>query len=174
MDLTKTILQVIDTRSFSSLWYWIMLAVVWSSASHWVLGVPFDMIQRARRNPGPAEDELYEITRLNVGRILYIADTAGIWLAGFSTFILSALLLLAFWYDIEFAQAVVLIAAPMMIVGILSIRTARLLAAESPEGRLLVRRLIRHRFWTQLVGMIAIFITATYGMYQNLAVIPGF
>ncbi|MEM9756043.1 MAG: component of SufBCD complex, partial [Pseudomonadota bacterium] len=32
--------DVIDLRSFSNLWYWIVLAVFWSSASHWGLGVP--------------------------------------------------------------------------------------------------------------------------------------
>ena len=33
----QTVLELIDMRSFSSLWYWIGLAVLWSSASHWVL-----------------------------------------------------------------------------------------------------------------------------------------
>ena len=168
MDLTKTILQVIDTRSFSSLWYWIMLAVVWSSASHWVLGVPFDMIQRARRNPGPAEDELYEITRLNVGRILYIADTAGIWLAGFSTFILSALLLLAFWYDIEFAQAVLFLFFPFSILMALTLRTSLMIEAGEGQGEALHRRLHRHRLSTQVLGMVSIFVTSLFGMYQNM------
>jgi hypothetical protein len=46
------VFEVIDMRSFSNLWYWIALAVLWSSTSHWVLGVPFDMIQRARRRAG--------------------------------------------------------------------------------------------------------------------------
>ncbi len=44
--------------SFSNLWYWIALAVMWSSTSHWVLGVPYDMIQRARREGGQAEADL--------------------------------------------------------------------------------------------------------------------
>ncbi len=43
------IFDLIDMRSFSNLWYWIALAVTWSSTSHWVLGVPFDMVLRARR-----------------------------------------------------------------------------------------------------------------------------
>ena len=57
MDLSQTIFELIDMRSFSNLWFWIALAVVWSSASHWVLGVPWDMALRAKRKGGQlAED----------------------------------------------------------------------------------------------------------------------
>ena len=52
MDFTQTLLDVIDFRSFSNLWFWIVLAVAWSTASHWVLGIPFDMVMRARRHGG--------------------------------------------------------------------------------------------------------------------------
>jgi hypothetical protein len=31
---------------------------------------------------------------------------------------------------------------------------------------------VRQRFWTQVIGMIAIFVTAMFGMYHNLAVVP--
>ena len=52
MDAFRAIFELIDMRSFSSLWFWILLAVTWSTASHWVIGVPYDLIQRARRT-GP-------------------------------------------------------------------------------------------------------------------------
>ncbi|MEC7258626.1 MAG: component of SufBCD complex, partial [Pseudomonadota bacterium] len=50
MDWYSSIFELIDMRSFSNLWFWIALAVTWSTTSHWVLGVPFDMVNRARRN----------------------------------------------------------------------------------------------------------------------------
>ena len=49
MDAIDLAFEVIDMRSFSNLWYWVALAVLWSSASHWVMGIPHDMIYRARR-----------------------------------------------------------------------------------------------------------------------------
>ena len=58
MDWYQTIFELIDMRSFSNLWYWIVLAVLWSSVSHWVLGVPFDMVQRAKRHGGKSLDDL--------------------------------------------------------------------------------------------------------------------
>ncbi len=174
VDWTRTIFEVIDMRSFSNLWYWIVLAVVWSSASHYVLGVPFDMIQRARKQEGQAMTDLEDLVRINVNRLLYIGNVAGLWLLGFVTFVLTGLLVLAFWYSVEFAQAVIMLALPMTIVGALSMSLAQKLAVEGPSGEALFRRLIRHRFWIQVIGMVSIFVTATYGMYQNLLVAPGF
>jgi hypothetical protein len=172
LDLTRTIFEVIDMRSFSNLWYWIALAVVWSSASHFVLGVPYDVVQRARRQGGEAMVDFEDLVRININRILYIADVAGMFLLGFWAFVLTTLLVLAFWYGIEFAQAVVLIALPMTLVFAMTVRLARIIAAEGQGGEVLIRRIVRQRFWIQVIGMIAIFVTAMYGMYWNLAVVP--
>ena len=174
LDWTQTLFDVIDFRSFSSLWYWIVLAVTWSSASHWVLGVPFDVIMRARRHGGQTMRDLEDLARINVNRILFVARASGLWAAGFVTFALSALGTLAFWYDVEFAQAVFLIALPLSVLGLLSLVTAARIEAEAPLGESLVRRLLRHRFWTQLIGVAAIFVTAMYGMYQNFEGVQGF
>ncbi|RYH10450.1 component of SufBCD complex [Tropicimonas sp. IMCC6043] len=154
-------------RSFSNLWYWIALAVVWSSSSHWVLGVPFDMVTRARRHGGEAEMDLHDIVRVNVNRILFITDFTGIWIIGFGSFGLTALVLLGFVYEVEFAQAVFLLAAPMSLVFWLSVRTAH--GIREADGADLYRRLHRHRFITQVIGMISIFITAFWGMWQNMS-----
>lgn len=169
LDWTQTLLDVIDVRSFSSLWYWIAVAVAWSSASHWVLGVPFDMIVRARRQGGEAEADLEALARINARRLLGIAEASGTWLVGAVTFALSGLLVLGLWYRVEFAQAVLFLAVPMTAVGALSLRAARGIEEAGPQGAELVARLLRHRLWTQGVGMAAIFATALFGMYHNLA-----
>jgi len=62
----------------------------------------------------------------------------------------------------------------MTIVGALSFSTAKIIARDQPEGDVLYARLSRHRVFTQFIGMISIFVTAMWGMYQNLAVGPGF
>lgn len=174
MNWTNTLFEVIDMRSFSNLWFWIALAVVWSSVSHWVLGVPFDMIQKARKQGGQAEVDLHDMVRINVNRLLYIGQVSGLVLLTFLCFALTSLAILAFWYDVEFAQAVFLLAFPMTMVGALSLSTANIIAREQPEGEVLYARLSKHRVITQFIGMISIFVTAMWGMYQNLAVGPGF
>ena len=173
MDLTATIFEVIDMRSFSNLWYWIALAVVWSSAAHWVLGIPYDMIQRARRDDQEAMADLGEITRVTIKRMLFIADTAGLWLLGFTSFMLTGLGILAFVYWVEFAQAVFLLGFPMSIVGAMTLATASRIAKGGVQGPDLIRALLRHRFFVQLVGIVAIFVTAMWGMYENLSGFPS-
>ena len=159
-------------RSFSNLWFWIALAVVWSTASHWILGVPFDMVSRARRNGGQAAEDLDALVRINVNRMLYIGTVSGLWLLGFVCFVMTGLVLLGFVYRVEFAQAVFLLGFPMTIIGALNLSTARLIQERGLEGEALWRQLSRHRTIVQAIGMVSIFVTALWGMYQNLAVGP--
>ncbi|MBB94008.1 MAG: component of SufBCD complex [Rhodobacteraceae bacterium] len=170
MDWYKAIFELIDMRSFSNLWFWIVLAVVWSSASHWVMGIPYDMITRARRVGGQPAEDLEAIARVYVNRLVYISDVSGLWLLGLTCFLISGLLMLGFVYGIEFAQAVVLLFCPMMMVAFLSLLTARHIAAEGLTGEDLCKRLLRHRLHTQMIGTVAIFVTALWGMYQNLTI----
>ena len=169
LDIFDTVFEVIDMRSFSNLWYWIGLAVVWSSTSHWVLGIPHDMIQRARREGGEAMADVEDLARINVGRLLSVIDKGALAVVGLGFFWLTVLGVLAFYYNMEFAQALFLIAAPMSVVIWLSVRASRKIAAGENLGAALCRRLTIHRRWTQGVGMLAIFVTGMYGTYQNLS-----
>lgn len=168
MDWFDTITTLIDLRSFSSVWYWIALAVLWSTASHWVLGIPFDMVSRAASRGGQAQTDLEDMTRVMTNRLLGISRVSGLWLLGLSCFILTSLAMIGFHYEIQMAQAVFLMAFPMTIVGALSLNTARLIQAHRSEGAALRKILWRHRVMVQVIGMIAIFVTAMWGMYQNI------
>ena len=78
MNIWKLITQMVDMRSFSSLWFWMAIAVYWSLSSHWVLGVPQDMIHRARRIGGAAVADLETLVQINSQRILHYAREATI------------------------------------------------------------------------------------------------
>ncbi len=170
MDVIDTVFEVIDMRSFSNLWYWIALAVLWSSTSHWVLGVPHDLIQRARREGGQAQQDVEDLVRINAGRLLHIVDSGAVVVVALVCFWLSVLGVLAFVYDVEFAAAVFLLLSPLTLVVWLSVRVCRRIMAGENTGAALHRRLIVHRRWTQSVGMVAIFVTAMYGTWQNISV----
>lgn len=170
MDLFDTLIEAIDLRSFSNLWYWIGLAVLWSSVAHFVLGVPYDLMLRARRKGGQAVSDMETMADISIRRLLHIVDTAGLWLAGFAGFALTSLVLLGWVYGAEFAQAVFCLAFPMVFVGWLSIRSARRIAAQGLRGEALYRALFRHRLKCQGIGVVAIFATTMWGMWVNLAV----
>jgi hypothetical protein len=169
VELFDTVFEVIDMRSFSNLWYWIALAVLWSSTSHWVLGIPHDMIWRGRREGGQAQEDVEDLARINTSRLLHVVDTSPAIVIALASFWLSVLAVLAFWYDVEFAQAVFLLLAPMTVVVWLSVRASRRIAAGENRGEALYRRLVVHRRFTQGIGMLAIFVTALYGTWQNIS-----
>lgn len=172
MEWYNIIFELIDMRSFSNLWFWIMLAAIWSSASHWILGVPYDLVLRARRKGGRHEEDMYDLVRINVGRLMFIGRASGLWMTSFGCFMLSIVAVLGFVYRIEFAQAVFLIFFPLSFVGLLTLATARGIEADEVTGEALYKRLARHRVYVQLIGMIAIFVTSMWGMYQNFQLSP--
>ncbi|MEP2642767.1 component of SufBCD complex [Roseobacter sp.] len=172
MSFYQNVFELIDLRSFSNLWFWIALAVLWSTASHWVLGVPYDMVVRARRYGGQSTQDLEDIARININRLLFIGQVSGLWLLGLGCFLLTSLAVLGVFYGVELAQALFLLGLPMSIVWLLSLSTARLIYLESATGEALCSRLTRHRLYVQIIGVISIFVTALWGMYQNLAVGP--
>lgn len=162
--------EVIDLRSFSNLWYWIVLAVMWSTVSHWVLGVPFDLVVRARRGHEQSARDLRVLTEVNVNRLLSLTEFSGPMMAAGAAFILTALATLGWGYNSEFSQAVFLLAMPMALIGLWSMRTARKLRDNSYDD---VPATLRwHRVGVQALGVVFIFITAFWGMWVNVSVNP--
>lgn len=168
MDWYKTIFELIDMRSFSNLWFWLSLAVLWSTTSHFVIGVPHDMIRRAWRDDGQTLSDVEQLAHIYTRRLLFIARTGGMFLVGFLAFVITGLSVLAVHYAVEFAQAVLCLAIPMTLVGALTLRTCLRIEAEDLRGEALLHRLRTHRMAVQTVGMFSLFFTGMFGMYQNL------
>lgn len=168
--MIQTISDLIDTRSFSSLWYWIAVVVFWSRAGQSVLGVPWDLVLRARYESGDAEADLRDVIRVGVERLLRMWATSGLVMTTLVCFLLSALFGLGFLQGLELAQAVFLLAFPASLLFLLSLRTARRIHAADGDG--LHAKLRRHRLAVQGLAAISILITAGWGMWQNL--IRGF
>ncbi len=164
----QTVFEVIDMRSFSNLWYWIALAVLWSTTSHYVLGVPHDLIQRARQQGGRTAEDVELLVGIYTRRILGISRVAAVPIFTGMSFFLSCLAVLAFYYDVEFAQAILFLVAPMVLVGWLTLRTALKIEGGDTTGPALYRRLLLHRRVLQVIGMVSIFCTSMFGMYKNL------
>jgi len=172
VEFLDLVFEMIDMRSFSNLWYWMVLAVMWSMLSHYVLGVPFDMVVRARRRGGQAMSDVEDLARVQVNRRLYILQVAGLWLVAFTSAMLTVLAVLGFVYAIQFAQALFLLILPASIVGALGVRCAQRIEAGGLRGAALCKALARQRLTIQVIGVISIFVTAVWGMYVNINVGP--
>ncbi|HHY03009.1 MAG TPA: hypothetical protein GX686_09110, partial [Paracoccus sp.] len=45
------LIAVLDTRSFASMWYWLLLAIAWSRATRGAPGIPPELVRANRRKP---------------------------------------------------------------------------------------------------------------------------
>lgn len=127
------------------------------------------MIHSARRHGGQAMEDLDQITAINLRRLMTIAGTPGLVLAGFSAFFITTAGTLGFVYRVELAQGLFCLALPLVLVVALTWRSCQRLTADSLTGDALVTALLHLRFWIQVIAMTAIFFTALFGMYANLA-----
>ncbi|WP_296477287.1 component of SufBCD complex [Roseinatronobacter sp.] len=169
MAFLENIFSLIDMRSFSSVWFWIVLALYWSAASQFVLGASFDLIMRARKDAGQNMDDLQTLVAIHVRRKLTLMRRTGHWIVGFAAALLTLIVMLAFVYWLEIAQAVFFLIFPMMLVRLLELRLSFRIEREALHGAKLCRALLRFRFWVQFLGVITIFITAIWGMLHVLS-----
>jgi ABC-type multidrug transport system fused ATPase/permease subunit len=89
------------------------------------MGVPYDMVVRARRVGGQLEIDLLDIVRINTNRILYYVEASGMVMLAMACFVFTALATLGFYYWVEFAQAVFLLLFPLVVVTFINIFHAR-------------------------------------------------
>ncbi|WP_121093318.1 component of SufBCD complex [Roseinatronobacter ekhonensis] len=169
MALLDNIRDLIDMRSFSSVWFWIVLALAWSSASQTIMGAPYDLIVKARRKGGEAAEDLNTIVGIFVRRRLTVVRRAGHWVLGFQVMVLTAVCIMAFGQAIEFAQALFLLFLPLVLTQFLAVRLAFRIEHDNMRDDRLQRALLRHRLLVQLIGVVAIFVTAVWGMLHVMS-----
>lgn len=155
-------------RSFSNLWYWITVAGIWAVVGQRVLGVPYDMVIRARNQGGAAAQDLMEITRINVLRRIEIKENAGLFLWAAAAFVVALLIGLGVGYRFELAQAVLLVALPLMVVFGLSLNAAQNIKDTDPDAETLCQMLTAHKRKVQIIAFVALFLTSVWGVYVNL------
>ncbi len=168
----STVFEVIDTRSFSSVWYWVMLALLWSFAIHWTLGAPYDLLRRACRADPTAQRDLERLVEVTARRRLRSAMAAGPLGSATLSALVTALALLGFAYGVELAQALLLMGGPFLAVWLFDQRVARRITSQRVRGDELCRRLSAARRRTQAMGMTAIFLVALWGMWWTLTTNP--
>ena len=167
MSLYKLIVEFIDLRSFSNLWYWIALVAVWTRATRFGLGVPFGMVRKARREGGQALQDLEAMARITTGRMLDRSRGMGPWLVGLVSFALTGLALLGFAYQSGLAQALFCLFAPLCALGYLTLRAALRVEGGESQGEALIALLSDHRRTVQFLAVLAVGATVLMGLHAN-------
>ena len=160
------LVSVLDTRSFGSVWYWLVLAGLWSWLGRGALGVPTDLVRRVHRRT--RETEAAEDAGAIRAEAMLLLDWLslviprwrvdprdGVILTAVAAFLLSALAGLGFLYDRQFAQALTLLVAPM---ALLAGRTGAVPAAAEAAAVM-----VRHLRGTMALSMAAVALAAIWG-----------
>ncbi len=158
-----TIFDIISPRAFTSLWFWIGVALVWGHASAQVLGVPWDIIRRAKSGEADSVRDMNDAVRIALGRIARTADKGGIWLAGLIGFAGAALISLGWFYRVEFFRALTCLALPLLALALLDLRWALRIFHGELVGEPLRRTLVRLRWARRAVGALLAFVTLIIG-----------
>jgi hypothetical protein len=153
------VFQAFATASFMSIWYWVLHVVVWTLACYRTLGVPQDMLVRARRAPEVAE-RVDALAGLASARVVGIYRTLGVPLAAAAGFVLAALAGIGFGQGIELAQASFFLIFPMIVILYSKLRLAIAVRRRGIGGPALVLALARRRVWHQLVAVLAMLAAA--------------
>lgn len=151
--------EYMSPDSFWTLWFWVAHVVTWSMASHFAMGVPYDMVVEANREKsedGPWARATEAIILAQSFRFTSMARRFGTALAASVAFLITVLLTLGIRSDVEFARAVATILVPLTLIYILTVRMAFRIENHDLKGpalRIMIRNL---RLQNQLIGVLAI------------------
>ncbi len=161
------IASAISMRSFSTLWYWIAVAAFWAWATRQVMGVPHDVVARARR--GADQMQQLEIwAQMQARRLAYFWQRGQIFIVAIAGSTLGLTTVLAFGYGMELAQALWFVLAPMVVISAMSVRLAIRVLGEDGHGNALLRVMFRFRIYTQVLSFVFIFANVIFAFFQML------
>lgn len=164
--------ELMVLESIWTIWFWIAHAVAWSMASHFAMGVPWDMVLQANREKdedGPWSRAADGMIRAQVFRFTEIGQRFGTGLVGVTAFVLAAAGTLAVQAELEFARAALTFLVPLTAIYALSFRTATRMKVQALAGRPLRDEVRKQRFWNQFIGVLAIAGAAATGVWQFLS-----
>lgn len=179
MPQFNSLIGFLDSRSFGTIWYWLVVIGLWSLTGRSVIGVPADILSRARAALAEGQREAPVILHLLDWLSLILprwrmGRREGVAFLGGAGFVLTSLAIMGFGYGLELALASFLVLLPLSILFGLRVGLARRLiplleAAEKGERPVpdvaaeAVRRMLVHRRWVTVLSMAAVAITAILG-----------
>tara|TARA_X000000950_G_scaffold154338_1_gene189352 strand:- start:355 stop:927 length:573 start_codon:yes stop_codon:yes gene_type:complete len=159
----------LDFTAFTSVWFWVILVLVWAVTSQYILGVPFSDLQRASKADAEAQEEALTRLLAQAQRVAPPAIAAvRLGLALGAGFAVGFWAVAGFGYSNEALQALFLLVVPLWPVLLLRLRFARSITGARPDFAQVYIKLRWIRFWTFCIGVLTIFLTAFWGMIFNI------
>lgn len=190
MPQFDSLIGFLDSRSFGTVWYWLLVIGLWSFTGRAVIGVPVEILGRARTALSQGQPEAPVVLHLLDWLSLVLprwrlGGREGAVLLGLAGFGLTSLAIMGIGYDLELALASLLLLFPMAILFWMRVLLARRLipllsAAEQgarpvPEAAAeAIRRMVVHRRLVTLLSMLAVALTAIWGALWSVIHPYGF
>jgi hypothetical protein len=165
------LIETLAAASFLSIWYWVLHAVVWTLACYRTLGVPLDMLHRARGAPEIA-GRVDALAQLASARIGGVHDLLGAPIAALIGFILAVLAVIGFGLAVEAAQAAFVIVLPLAVIGYSKLRLALAVRRRGMAGAELVLALARRRVWHQFIAILAMCVAMGLALAAHVSRLP--
>lgn len=165
------VFQTYIGAGFQSIWYWVLLVVVWTLACYRTLGVPHDMLLRTRRMPAVGE-RVDLLAHLASERIGGIHDLFGLPIAAGVGFVLASLFVLGFGSGIEAAEAAFVLALPLAVIAYSKLRLALAVRRQGLSGPDLWRALLRRRTWHQVIAVLSMFAAVAVAIVVHAPRLP--
>lgn len=178
------LISLLDSRSFGTIWFWIVLIWMWSASGRRIMDVPAEVLARARRAiraDQPEADEvitLLDWLSLTLPRWV-LGRTEGAALLGLGVAGLTMLAITGFGYGLEMAQALTLLLVPATVLFWMRVALARRLmpaleAAQSGQrpiaeiGAEVADRMVTHKRLATVLSIVSVAATAMWGMLWAL------
>ncbi len=164
-------IETFAAASFQSIWYWVLHVVVWTLACYRTLGVPLDMLLRARRTPEIAK-RVDDLAHLSSARISGVYDLLGVPIAALCGFGLAMLLVIGFGLGMEMAQAAFVLLLPFGLISYSKLRLALAVRRYRIAGPRLVLELSRRRVWHQFFAILGMLVAISLAMARHVSRLP--
>lgn len=190
MPQFDSLIGFLDSRSFGTVWYWVVVIGTWSLTGRSVIGVPAEILSRARaalaesKGNAPVVLHLLDWLSLVLPRWRLGVREGAVFL-GATGFGLTSLAIMGIGYDLELALASFLLLFPFAILFwmrvILARRLMPLLEAAEQGARPIpdaaaqaVRHMVIHRRLVTVLSMAAVAVTALWGALWSVVHPYGF
>lgn len=175
----NSLIGFLDSRSFMTIWYWLALVGMWSATGRSIMGIPSDVVARARAALAAGQgDDPSVLTLLDWLSLVLprwrLGTTEGAVFLGLTSFGLTSLVVLGFVFWLELAQAMFLLLMPFWLLFWMRVRLARRVtplvdAAQLGQippdkaARDAARMMTWHRRWITVLSMVSVLTTVLWG-----------
>ena len=152
-----TIFELLSWDAFGSGWFWSLFLIQWFSHALWVLGIPVDMLR------GSDMAKLDLILDWRKARLIKFVEGSNIILVPILSCVVTILVVLGFWYNIETFLAVCLLVLPELAILWLCYNTAIMLSNLNTLGHTKLNYINKLHCKIYVVGIVTFLIAGIFG-----------